>query len=767
MGSDSLTETEPDQTESWSRRSESIQDQQHTMKILLFLPLLQLLLDPVLCAPEGTPLRGDYYGAWQPWGSWGPCSRSCGTGVTVRTRQCGSQRTGGRSNCAGPVKAYRTCNIQKCAPESKDFREQQCSEFDGMEFEGRRHTWLAYYGGTNPCELNCIPRGENFFHRHRPAVVDGTPCYPGSSDICVEGVCKRLGCDNILESSKQEDPCLQCGGNGQSCFLVRNTFSTRDLPSGFHQIVTIPVGATTIRIREIAATRNYLAIRNARGEYYLNGQGVIGFARAIPAAGTMLYYQCRAESDNVPETIIARGPTTEQLVIELITQERNLGVEYEYYLPQGSQQVVYMWSYGPWTDCSSNCGTGYQSRHVFCTSNHEAEPEHLCAHLARPQSNRTCSLRECTRSYMYETGEWSTCSVSCGKGFQTRSVQCVSHDRRGRHMLEDSMCAAYAVRPPTQQACAMQPCAEYRFSSFGECSVTCGTGKQTREVFCTVGGARVPDYTCRSLPRPRHVQTCQKQECPDNRLMVYRPDHKETSTLTTVRDPYSTVRSLHCGQSYYGCCPDGHTTARGHHGEGCPQDTCAQSRYGCCRDGATAAQGPNREGCPDDSIYTSIDRSTSQSASRDECRTSTYGCCYDKMTVASGFNGEGCQNRPGDDQKMTCFLPSSPGPCNNWVARYYYNSATGSCTHFWYGGCHGNSNNFPTRNECQRRCHGVDGTQASSLPVPSVVQDTRRVPKVHHGTTNGRRHGTYRVRVVAHSNGYGTGRSSVAYRAKV
>lgn len=42
----------------------------------------------------------------------------------------------------------------------------------------------------NPCELNCMPRGENFFYRHRRAVVDGTPCHPGRRDVCVDGVCK-------------------------------------------------------------------------------------------------------------------------------------------------------------------------------------------------------------------------------------------------------------------------------------------------------------------------------------------------------------------------------------------------------------------------------------------------------------------------------------------------------------------------------------------------------------------------------------------------
>uniref|UniRef100_A0A8C9UY96 BPTI/Kunitz inhibitor domain-containing protein n=1 Tax=Scleropages formosus TaxID=113540 RepID=A0A8C9UY96_SCLFO len=82
-----------------------------------------------------------------------------------------------------------------------------------------------------------------------------------------------------------------------------------------------------------------------------------------------------------------------------------------------------------------------------------------------------------------------------------------------------------------------------------------------------------------------------------------------------------------------------------------------------------------------------------------------------------------------------CSLPSSPGPCSTWASRYYYNSATGHCTHFWYGGCHGNSNNFPTREECQRQCHGVVGTRARTLPMPNLERDSRKVPAVRHAST--------------------------------
>uniref|UniRef100_A0A4W5KTR2 Uncharacterized protein n=1 Tax=Hucho hucho TaxID=62062 RepID=A0A4W5KTR2_9TELE len=82
------------------------------------------------------------------------------------------------------------------------------------------------------------------------------PCL--SPSLCPPFPLQRLGCDNILESPQQEDPCLQCGGNGQSCYPVRTTFNINNLPNGYNQMFIIPVGATSIRIREAVATRNYL-----------------------------------------------------------------------------------------------------------------------------------------------------------------------------------------------------------------------------------------------------------------------------------------------------------------------------------------------------------------------------------------------------------------------------------------------------------------------------------------------------------------------------
>uniref|UniRef100_A0A3P9JTJ9 Papilin a, proteoglycan-like sulfated glycoprotein n=1 Tax=Oryzias latipes TaxID=8090 RepID=A0A3P9JTJ9_ORYLA len=708
---------------------------------------------------------------WDSWGPYGECSRSCGGGVTTRTRRCVTHTDGGH-NCVGPDKSYRSCNIQSqdCPEGSRDFREEQCSQFDGTNFQRKRYKWLPYYGAENPCELNCMPRGENFYYRHRSAVVDGTPCHPGRRDICVGGVCKRLGCDNMLESPLQEDPCLQCGGNGQSCHLVKHRFTVRDLPT-YNQVFVLPVGATSISVREMTATRNYL-VKNLRGEYYLNGHWVIEFSRATPIGGTVLYYQRGAEGDNVPESIIGRGPTTEPLVVELISQEPNQGVEYEYYLPNGRSREGYYWSFGSWSACSKECGS-YQSRLVFCTIDNEAYPDYLCASLPRPQSNRTCNPQPCPQTRMaflyapqlwksserpraavfWTVGDWNACSVTCGGGSQTRSVQCVSHDASGPRVVEDALCAAYAEAPPSLQTCNMQTCAEYHVTGWSACSVSCGSGEQTRSVTCVGSdGLILQDSSCGTLLRPPAVQPCVMPACPrqirwhvgpwglcsrscgsgsrerqavcsDQDRNLYpvercgvqpRPATVERcnsqpcrSPQNTIHDPHSSAPALHCSQSPYGCCPDRRTAALGPRGHGCPraptpgpgQPPCIQT-YGCCQDGLTAAQGPSRQGC----------------------RTTTYGCCYDRTSPAGGPNGEGCPDPPNN-------LPRAAGSCSSWVSRYHFDILTSKCTHFWFGGCHGNGNNFLTRAECQRlTLGGVTIEKGDPDRVEALVGQTVVLP---------------------------------------
>ncbi|KAK2104431.1 hypothetical protein P7K49_018287 [Saguinus oedipus] len=210
--------------------------------------------DPAPPPPRGLALPSPASSTWRcahgrrsgvaGVGGWGGCGTSPPEAQTGRVRE--TPRLPGRwadlglhlldPNFPSDFPSAR----QSCPDGARDFRAEQCTEFDGVEFQGRRYRWLPYYGevrqihgdSPNKCELNCIPKGENFYYKHREAVVDGTPCEPGKRDVCVDGSCRVVGCDHQLDSSKQEDKCLQCGGDGTTCYPVTGTFDANDLSRG-------------------------------------------------------------------------------------------------------------------------------------------------------------------------------------------------------------------------------------------------------------------------------------------------------------------------------------------------------------------------------------------------------------------------------------------------------------------------------------------------------------------------------------------------------
>lgn len=742
-------------------------------------PLLLLTFALVLNSAYSASKHKRQSDFWDNWSDWGQCSRSCGGGVSFRERQCYSGRADGGSNCIGPTRNYRSCNMQECPEGSRDFRAEQCSEYDGMEFQGKRYKWLPYYGASNKCELNCIPKGENFYYRHKMAVLDGTPCEPGRRDICVEGVCKTVGCDNVLDSSKREDRCLVCGGDGGSCYEVKGSFDSPTLSKGYSQLFTIPIGAINIQIKEVSPTRNFLAVKNARGEYYLNGHWTIEYSRALHVANTVLHYYRGSEGDLAPEVLTARGPTTEPLVIELIGQEPNRGVRYEYYLPNQLEADEYQWSYGSWSECSAECGGGYQSRLVFCTIDNEAYPAYMCAGRPAPASNRTCSTQPCPQtkrmSYIYQPtmwsrivntkmtswkiGEWGPCTTTCGGGTQTRSVYCVTYEgRSSQQAVSDAECNAFTEKPPTQQVCNLRACAKWNTGPWTQCSTECGDGIQKRTVTCnTDTGTIVQETACMHQVKPADNQLCYGENCvqeigwhigewglcskscnngirkrqvicADNDRHFYEPETCEAyepdkpaviescnmqpcylpQQVPSMQDTWGYDNSDQFSLTRYKQ-PTPSPPNEDNRIPSNPTD-CRRSRFGCCSDGVTAAQGSNNEGCPSERNTRADPLMPS-----DECRTSQYGCCFDNVNRASGPVGEGCLSKPSYAYQTMCLLPSALGSCSEWTTRWYFVADVGKCNRFWYGGCHGNKNNFESEEECTRSCEKIPGRTTGTI----------------------------------------------------
>ncbi|XP_052498884.1 ADAMTS-like protein 5 isoform X2 [Budorcas taxicolor] len=287
---------------------------------------LLLLLWTFLNCGLGGNTQGP--GEWTPWGSWSRCSSSCGRGLSVRSRRC--IRFPREELCWGNTHEYRLCQQPDCPPAAMPFRDLQCALYNGHPVLGTQKTyqWVPFYGAPNQCDLNCLAVGHDFYHSFG-RVLDGTPCSPGAQGLCVAGRCLSAGCDGLLGSDAHEDRCGRCGGANDSCLFVQRVFRDAGAFAGYWNVTLIPEGARHIRAAH--RSRNHLALMGGDGRYVLNGNWVVSPAGTYEAAGTRVVY---TRATGPEETLRAAGPTSEDLLLQVLLQEPNPGIEFEFWLPR-------------------------------------------------------------------------------------------------------------------------------------------------------------------------------------------------------------------------------------------------------------------------------------------------------------------------------------------------------------------------------------------------------------------------------------------------
>ncbi|XP_051895767.1 A disintegrin and metalloproteinase with thrombospondin motifs 15-like [Pristis pectinata] len=436
-------------------------------------------------------------GRWGKWGPYGSCSRTCGGGVQLAKRECNKPTpTNGGRYCEGIRVKYRSCNLDPCPDNGKSFREEQCESFNGYNVNTNRLApsvvWVPKYSGISlrdKCKLVCRANGTGYFYVLAPKVVDGTPCMPDTSAVCVQGKCIKAGCDGKLGSNKKFDKCGVCGGDHKSCKKVSGLF-TKPI-HGYNYIVTIPVGATSIDVKQrgyrgMTNDDNYLAVRNEHGKYILNGHYIVSAVeRDIVIKGSLLRYSGTATS---VESLQAFRPIQEPLVIEVLSVGKMTPprVRYSFYLPKENREdksshspnkkdtkgillnneslsklnkinsrqpdykrPIYKWVVRTWSQCSVSCGNGMQHRSVECEDNH-GKIAFDCDTTQKPEVIRHCG-DPCP---VWEIGGWSPCSKSCGKGFKRRLIKCKADTG---HALPREHCSI-RKKPQELDFCTVRPC---------------------------------------------------------------------------------------------------------------------------------------------------------------------------------------------------------------------------------------------------------------------------------------------------------------------
>ncbi|MGH0124666.1 UNVERIFIED_CONTAM: hypothetical protein FKN15_072281 [Acipenser sinensis] len=274
-----------------------------------------------LCVKLGDHGPKAVHGQWSQWSEWSECSRTCGRGVTYRERHCNSPKPQyGGEFCQGSTRLYQLCNINACQPNSVDFRAQQCAEYNSKPFRGWYYKWKPYtkVEVEDICKLYCIAEDFEFFFAMSSKVKDGTSCSDDMHNVCIDGICEPVGCDQVLGSKAALDACGVCEGDNSTCTFFKGQYLQQHRANEYYSVVTIPAGVRSIRVHEMEISTSYLAVRSLKKKYYLTGDWTVDWPGQFPFAGTVFDYQ---RSFNRPESLYAAGPTNETLVFEVNSQE--------------------------------------------------------------------------------------------------------------------------------------------------------------------------------------------------------------------------------------------------------------------------------------------------------------------------------------------------------------------------------------------------------------------------------------------------------------
>ncbi|XP_061607426.1 A disintegrin and metalloproteinase with thrombospondin motifs 2-like [Phyllopteryx taeniolatus] len=444
-------------------------------------------------------LRQD--GAWSSWSGYASCSRTCGGGVRIRSRNCDSPppANGGRT-CFGNSFEFQLCNQQHQCPAMTDFRAEQCSAWDDfLEHEGKKHRWLPVEH-ANPderCNLFCRSDETGALVSMKRAAHDGTLCsYKDAYSVCVRGECEHVGCDGEIASDLQEDRCGVCGGDHSRCRVVKGNFSRSANKTGYLKILEIPRGARHLLVQEFRRTPHVLAVKNQEsGRLFLNDEDTEPTSRVLVEMGVAWRYT-RSEEQEVVQT---EGPLKYAVVLMLRSHgDAKLMVSYKYVIQDHLRSslesnlvqedaIFYEWALKQWSQCSQSCGGGKQYTRFGCRRKADGVmvQRTLCSNISKPRAiTRSCNTDVCSPP-RWMTGGWEACGASCGQsGWQRRWVGCQLVSVGGRRLSVNSeLCQDR--RPDAKRPCNRLPCpAVWRAGPWTPCSVTCGNGTQERQVAC-------------------------------------------------------------------------------------------------------------------------------------------------------------------------------------------------------------------------------------------------------------------------------------------
>ncbi|XP_023931419.1 CUB and sushi domain-containing protein 3-like isoform X1 [Lingula anatina] len=202
------------------------------------------------------------------------------------------------------------------------------------------------------------------------------------------------------------------------------------------------------------------------------------------------------------------------LVFETDGSVRKAGFVLSYDVIKAGGVVHGEWSsWSSWSTCSVTCGEGIQNRERQCDSPPPSNGGNTCS--GSGDQSRQCNTTPCIVHGGWSTwSSWSNCSATCGGGVQSRSRQC--NDPPPSSIGNPCSGISYKSR-----LCNMQPCPVHgewgTWGSWSSCSATCGEGTRSRLRQCDKPPPTSGGNTCSGSNTETSacaMQSCQETSCP-------------------------------------------------------------------------------------------------------------------------------------------------------------------------------------------------------------------------------------------------------------
>ncbi|CAL8400400.1 unnamed protein product [Gadus morhua 'NCC'] len=488
---------------------------------------------PPACSGEGqeqepcNTVQCPVSGGWSPWSSWSQCSADCDSGVQTRGRRCSSPPPQhGGSTCPGPHIQTRDCNSAPCSgmcPEGMVFlSEADCEARGGACPRACLDMTPAEVQCATSCYAGCHCAASLFLLNGSCVAQARCPCYhqgalhpPGASlpaDACNNCTC--------LEGEMHcgAEPCpVDCGWSAwtqwSACSRTCDVGVRRRFRSGTNPPAVLGgrpckgdrVGMDTCSVEPCFSVMEPWGAWSACS--VTCGGGYRSRTRGpIRTHGTAQGFSACSLQPCGGGRVCPPGQGWQQCVRGEVSCE----------------DVTMALSRNCTPGCQCPDGTVLQDG--VCVTSAECRcdvdgEQHLPGDaVTRGCNNCTCEegrLTNCTQLSCDVDGQWSLwtpwgqCSVSCGAGLQSRYRFCSAPPRSGSGLpcLGDHR---------KDQACVGPPCDRDggwgQWSNWTDCTKSCGGGVQSRRRECDSPAPEGEGDYCEGLGT--EVTACSTLHCP-------------------------------------------------------------------------------------------------------------------------------------------------------------------------------------------------------------------------------------------------------------